>query len=192
ARVPSGNLYGTAGDLANLIRFIFRGGEVNGDHIISPVTLASMFEEQYSHSADPQRMGLGWKIGLVSESEKMVWHDGGPSEGIGSLVAFLPDRKLGLVLLANSTSFDGSVSAPLAIELLEAMLETVYGLVGTEEDPPDLYPVELAVLQDYQGSYAAFGEIMEVVSDGDRLKASIQGMSFDLVPIAENRFRPNH
>ncbi|MGB3712949.1 MAG: serine hydrolase domain-containing protein, partial [Candidatus Promineifilaceae bacterium] len=42
ARVPSGNLYGTAGDLANLIRFIFRGGEVNGDHIISPVTLASM------------------------------------------------------------------------------------------------------------------------------------------------------
>jgi CubicO group peptidase (beta-lactamase class C family) len=192
ASVPSGNLYATAGDLANLIQFIFRGGEVNGDHIIGAETLASMFEDQYSRPADPQRMGLGWKIGLVSESEKMVWHDGGPSEGIGSLIAFLPERKLGLVLLANSTSFDGSVSAPLAIELLEAMQETAYGLAGTEEEPPDLYPVEPVVLQDYQGSYAAFGEIMEVVSNGDRLKASIQGMSFDLEPVAENRFRPNH
>jgi CubicO group peptidase (beta-lactamase class C family) len=192
ASIPSGNLYGTVGDLANFIRFIFHDGDANGNQIIASKTLERMFEDQYSHPADPQRMGLGWKLGQVLGSEEMVWHDGGPTEGIGSLVAMLPDRKMGLVLLANSTSFDGSLSVPIAMELLETMLETEYGLVGVEEEPYETYPVETAVLEDYEGNYATFGQIMEVFLIGNQLKGSIEGMSFDLVPVAENRFRVTH
>jgi CubicO group peptidase (beta-lactamase class C family) len=192
AAIPSGNLYGTVGDLANFVRFIFREGEANGEQLIRPETLALMFEDQYSSPADPQPMGLGWKIADVLAPEKMVWHDGGPSEGTGSLVAMLPERKLGVVLLANSTTFDGSQSAPLAAELLEAMLETEYGLVAAEEGSQDTFPVELAALKEYQGNYAAFEEIMQVSLAGDKLEGRIQGMSFDLVPVAENRFKISH
>jgi len=42
------------------------------------------------------------------------------------------------------------------------------------------------------GGYAAFGDILEVELKGDHLKGKIQGMGFDLIPIAENRFRVSH
>ncbi len=193
ANIPSGNLYGTVGDLASFVRFIFRQGEANGEQLINPETLDMMFEDQYSRPADPQPMGLGWKIANVLESEKMVWHDGGPTEGIGSLVAMLPEKKMGVVLLANSTTFEGAVSVPLAAELLEAMLETEYGLVAVGEKPLDnTFLIEAATLEQYQGSYAAFEQIMQVSLNGDQLRGSIQGMSFDLVPVAENRLKVSH
>ena len=192
ARIPSGNLYATIGDLANFVQFIFRGGEANGSQLLSPTTLASMFDDPYSRPADPQRMGLGWKIGRVSGSEKMLWHDGGPSEGIGSLIAFLPERKMGVILVANSTSFAGPIAVPLAIELLEAMLETEHGLVAAHEAPLDTGPLETTALEAYQGDYAFMGQIMTVSLNGDKLQGSIAGMPFDLVPLGKNRFRVTH
>ena len=191
ARIPSSNLYATIGDLASFVRFIFRDGEANGAQIINPETLAAMFEDQYSRPADPQRMGLGWKIGPPVGTEAMIWHDGGPGEGIGSLVAMLPESKLGVILLANSTSFEGSVSVPLAIELLETMSETAYGPTAAEVEQRDTYPLETA-LEAYQGDYAVMGQIMTVYANGDQLKGSISGMSFDLDPVGKNRFRVTH
>ncbi len=190
--IASGNLYGTAGDLVEFVRFIFREGEAKGEQLIGPETLASMFEDQYSRPADPQPIGLGWKISRVLESEKMVWYDGGPSEGIGSLVAFLPEKKLGVVMMANSTGFETSVSMPIAMELLETMVETEYGLEKVEQEPREEIQVERAALERYQGEYAAFGETFEISLNGDQLKARFPGFSFDLVPISENRFGVTH
>ena len=68
----------------------------NGEQVVRAETLAMMFEDRVSSRRDPQPMGLGWKIAYVPGSERMVWHDGGPDDGTGALVALLPDRKLGL------------------------------------------------------------------------------------------------
>jgi CubicO group peptidase (beta-lactamase class C family) len=190
--IPSGNLYATSGDLATFVKFFFRGGEAAGKQLIRPETLNAMTEDQYSRPADPQRMGLGWKLGRVADSEHLVWHDGGPAEGIGSLIAMLPERKLGFVLLGNASTFEGSVSLPIAVEVLEVMLETREGVAAPEEEPVKTLSIEPSVLEKYAGEYAAFGDILEVSTDGERLKGSIQGMSFDLVPIAENTFRISH
>ncbi len=192
ASIPSSNLYATIGDLSNFVQFIFRGGEANGSQLLSPTTLASMFDDPYSHLADPQRIGLGWRIGRVSGSEKMLWHDGGPSEGIGSLVAFLPERKMGVILVANSTSFEGPIAVPLAIELLEAMLETEHIFVAPVEAPAETVPLETAAPEAYEGDYALMEQIMTVSLNGDKLQGSIAGMSFDLVPLGKNHLRVTH
>lgn len=190
--IPSGNLYATSADLATFVKFLFRDGEAQDLQFISPETLHAMFEDQYSRPADPQPMGLGWKLGRVADAELLVWHDGGPIEGIGSLIAMLPERKLAVVLLGNGITFDGSVSLPIATEILEVMLETRDGLVMGEKELPEKVAIDGPVLEQYVGDYAAFGDIMEVSLDGDYLNGKIQGMSFELVPIAENRFRVSH
>ncbi len=190
--IPSGNLYATIGDLATFVNFMFREGEGVGAQLISPETLGAMYEDQYSSPADPQLMGLGWKLGRLADTERLVWHDGGPTEGIGSLIAMLPERKLAVVLLGNATTFEGGVSLPIAMEILEVMLETRDGLKLAEKEPAERVSVDASVLKKYVGGYAAFGGILEVAVDGDRLKGNIQGMSFDLIPIAENRFRASH
>ncbi len=132
--IPSGNLYATIEDMGKFVKFIFRDGEANGTQLLDPVTIKTMFVEQATKARDPQPMGLGWKTTRVLGSELLVWHDGGPSDGTGALMAFIPERKLGVVLIANSTTFGGDVSAPLAVEILELMLETKYGLIPTPEE----------------------------------------------------------
>lgn len=191
-QIPSSNLYATSDDLAAFVKLVFRDGEAGGVQLIQPETLRAMFVDQYSRAADPQPMGLGWKLGRVAGNELLAWHDGGPTEGIGSLIAMLPERKLAVVLLGNAVTFEGSVSLPIAAEILEAMLEARDGVTVSEKAPAEAVAVATSDLQGYTGGYAAFGDILEVSVDGDRLKGSIQDMRFDLVPIAENQFRVSH
>jgi len=192
ASLPSGNLYSTTRDLANFVRFIFRDGEAGGAQLIKPETLKLMYEDQFPDRRDPQPMGLGWKIARVLGSERLVWHDGGPVEGIGSLIALLPERKLGVVLIVNEVSFDGGSSVPLALELLERMLETKYGVVPPESDAPDPVGVERALLEGYAGRYIAWGQVMDISLSGDGLKGEIQGMKFRLVPVGHGKFKVGH
>ncbi|MBM3134725.1 MAG: beta-lactamase family protein [Chloroflexi bacterium] len=190
--LPSGNLYSTLEDMSAFVKFVFRSGEVAGEQIINPETLRLMFENQYSSQRDPQPMGLGWKVTRALDPELLVWHDGGPGEGIGSLVALLPERKLGVVLFANEVSFEGSVSVPLAVELLELMLETKYGVISAAEEPPEPIGLDRSLLDDYVGKYIAFGQVMKISASGDNLKASIQGMELDLIPVGQTKFRVSH
>ena len=189
---PSGNLYSTIEDMGKFVKFIFRGGAVNGEQIIGTDILDSMFVDQTANPKDPQMMGLGWKTSNALIGEHLVWHDGGPSEGIGSLVAFLPERKLGIVLFANGTSFDGSVSVPLALDILKIMLESKYDLDGPDEIPPTIVEIDPAILNEYSGRYVAFGEVMEVIVKGDRLKGALGGFTFNLKPLGNNEFQPQH
>lgn len=191
-RLPSGNLYATVEDMGAFASFILRGGEANGEQIIRPETLHGMFEDQYSTPRDPEPMGLGCKTSRVLGSELLVWHDGGPDDGTGSLVALLPERKLGVVMVANATSFGSNVSLPLATELLGLMLEIKVGNSPPEARMPERVEVDPSQLDDYAGRYIAFGEAMDVSRRGHRLGASIQGMRFALMPVDETRFRISH
>jgi CubicO group peptidase (beta-lactamase class C family) len=190
--VPSGNLYSTIEDMEKFVKFIFRDGEADGEQLIDPTTLKAMFVEQATSMRDPEPMGLGWKTTRVLGSELLVWHDGGASDGTGSLVAFLPERKLGIVLIANGTTFDGSVSVPLAVKILELMLDAKYDLIPTPEVSQATIELEHAALEEYVGRYIVFGEVMDVYLKGDQLKGSIQGFAFNLAPLDETTFQPRN
>ena len=109
-----------------------------------------------------------------------------------TLVAFLPERKLGVVLIANGTTFEGGVSLPLAVEILGLMLEAN----GDPTPPPDKIQetavIDRTILEEYSGKYIVFGEVMEVSLQGDRLKGSMQGFSFNLDPLDESTFQPHN
>jgi CubicO group peptidase (beta-lactamase class C family) len=189
---PSGNLYSTIEDMGRFAKFIFRGGDVNGGQILSPEIFKAMFADQFSNARDPEPMGLGWKTAYVLGSERMVWHDGGPSEGVGALVALLPERKLGVILFANGTAFEGRVSVPLALDMLEFLLKTKYGVNVPREKTQKPAELDSALLDKYVGKYAAFGKVMEVFLRGNQLKGRIQGITFNLVPLSETTFQLKH
>ena len=190
--LPSGNLYSTIEDMGAFVKFIFRDGQAGREQIIKPETLERMYEDQSLSERYPQPMGLGWKIAGALGSELLVWHDGGPGEGIGALVALLPERKLGVVLFSNSTSFGSNISVPLAVDILELMLETQYGILPSKDDIPAEIKIDRSKLQTYAGKYIAFGKVMDVSPSGNRLKGKIQGIALDLIPVDEATFRVSH
>ena len=189
---PSGNLYSTIEDMSQFVKFIFRGGEVNGKQIISLEIIEEMFADQFSSARDPQPMGLGWKTAYVLGSERMVWHDGGPDDGVGALLALLPKRKLGVILIANGTNFEGSVSVPIALDILEVLLKTKYGVHIPQEKTQEAVELDPALLEKYVGKYAAFGNVLEVFLRGNQLKGRFQGITFNLVPSSETTFQLKH
>lgn len=191
ASFPSGNLYASLEDMAEFVKFIFREGKAGGVRIMKAATLTAMFEDQYPSPTEPQTNGLGWFTNQERFNEKLVWHHGGDS-GTNALIALLPRRKLGVVLLANELRFSAAYQLPLAAEALDLMLETKYGTAAPPKPRPKSIRLDKSTLGRYTGKYVIFGEVMDISLRGSRLRGRVQGMQVGLVPIGENRFRLTH
>jgi CubicO group peptidase (beta-lactamase class C family) len=183
--VPSGNLYSTIVDISHFLQTVIRNEVFTNKN-----TMSQMFIDHFSERDDPERMGLGWKTTKIDGTELMVWHDGGPVEGIGALVAYLPERKLGISLIGNSTSFGGNMAAPLAMEIFKKMLEKEDNY--TQSDKSDRNKTQQWNLEQYAGKYIAFGRIMDVKVKGRKLKGRIEGIGLDMIPVSETEFRLSH
>jgi len=180
---PSGNLYSTIEDLAVFLQAVFRN-----DLFEKEETLSGMLVDHYSRPEDPETMGLGWKLATFDDQEPLIWHDGGPSEGIGSLIAFLPERKMGIAVIGNGTEFAGYYSLTFAMEILSQAIEEKTGIEFREADKAVGIEVEPQLLKKVEGKYAAFGTVMEVSLKDGKLKASIGGMGMNLLPVNEREF----
>jgi len=181
--VPSGNLYSTIEDLSSFLKAIFRNQLFE-----KTATLTEMFVDHYSNPQDPQTMGLGWKTVRTESDELVIWHDGGPTEGIGSLVAFLPDKKIGIALVGNGTTLSGAYSMPIAMDILNCLLEERQGITMLNTEKSRMDKAENDNLQAFEGKYVAFGDIMEVKAKKNKLKTRISGFRLNLIPIEGEEF----
>lgn len=184
--VPSGNLYASIDDLSQFLISALTNELFDSKH-----TMEQMFVDHYSRKEDPETMGLGWKTTHMNSGELMVWHDGGPGEGIGALVAMLPEEKIGIAVVANSTGFVSNRSIPFVKNILQHVL-------AEDEQPntlnltPANYTPEQKKLKDYEGNYIAFGSVMQVKAKKRKLKGKIGGINLSLIPINEDEYRVTH
>ncbi len=187
---PSGNLYATIEDLSAFLQAVFRK-----DLFQKEETLSRMLVDHYSRPGDPETMGLGWKLVPMEHGETLVWHDGGPTEGIGSLVAFIPEQKLGIAVIGNGTSFSGFYAIQFALKILNTMLDEQR---EDEEQPqrahskPAVYQVSTEKLRLLEGSYSTFGSVAELRLKGKKLKANLGHISLTLIPLSDTEFAVTH
>jgi CubicO group peptidase (beta-lactamase class C family) len=185
--VPSGNLYASIEDLSQFLRLA-----LNNELFDNKLTLKQMFVDHYSRREDPETMGLGWKTTRIASGELMVWHDGGPGEGIGALIAMLPEEKIGIAVVANSTGFSSNRSIPFVKGILKHLLEKRDVQPNTLNITPARYTPDKEILKDYEGSYIAFGSVMQVTAKKRKLKGKIGGINLSLIPISEHEFKVTH
>jgi CubicO group peptidase (beta-lactamase class C family) len=124
AVAAAGSINSSGRDMANWLKFIVNGGVVNGKRLVS--------EKGYEEWTKPQMKiagkssyGLGWFLqdwnGL-----KVVQH-GGNIDGFNSMVATIPEKKLGFVMLTNVSG------SPLGNELMPIVWENILGEKKTDE-----------------------------------------------------------
>jgi len=185
--VPSGNLYSSLEDLSVFLQAILKNQVFSQEN-----TLEQMCKDHFSTEWDPETMGLGWKTTQLEGGELLIWHDGGPDDGVGALVAAVPDQNLAIAMIANSTSFGGNISVLFAKEILQQLLEEKGQLERKQtKSEEDIYLPEKA-LQSFEGLYIAFGMPMKVQARKKLLKAKIGGMNLTLIPVQEREFRVSH
>jgi CubicO group peptidase (beta-lactamase class C family) len=156
----AGSIYSTTGDLLRWERALF-GGKVLNDASLTAMTTAGKGD-----------YGLG--VGVVQQSGVKVIQHGGGIEGFNTQLAYVPDRKLTVVVLSN---VNGSAPGSMGAQLLDvAMGKSV--ILASERKP---VPITKEELQKFTGVYdlsSAFA--LTVAVSGDSL--TIQGTNQPALP----------
>lgn len=100
----AGGLITTAEDMANWLKVQIHGGKLKGKQVFpaevikqaqSPLANGSLRSSNY----DGKSYGYGWSIGEF-KGQKVCWHGGG-FPGALSIMAFLPEKEIGVAVMVN-------------------------------------------------------------------------------------------
>lgn len=193
--IPAGGLYSTVLDLSRFMEMIFANGMSNGRQIMNAKTLAEMFAPQNSNVPLDLgfRVGLGWMLGDLGEVDIRnagpVAHHAGSTLTFRSQLIVLPRHKLGVVVLAN-TSTAGAVVSKVAVQALSLALETKAGikqpLPARSPEVNGVLPQEIQ--KNYAGNYASLVGLAEITPEKDRFRLEVMDKTFNLVPHDNGKF----
>ncbi|HEY5909828.1 MAG TPA: serine hydrolase domain-containing protein [Verrucomicrobiae bacterium] len=179
--IPAGNLFTTAGDLARFIAMLAAEGRAPGGCILKPESLTQMFTPQLT--SEPTGFGLGFLVGKFRE-HPCISHNGAVYGHSSSLV-FLPDVKIGAVVLGNEDVVNARIQK-LANLALSLMLEAKRG-----EEPPPVPPaldLSAETLAAFAGDYQSQSFWAKLEVKERRLIANISGQATRLTAIEPLRF----
>ena len=98
---PAGAINSSARDMAQWVRLMLGGGIYNSLRLVSDKNFDELVRKQINIGGNVD-YGLGWFLRQWN-GHKVVEH-GGNIDGFNAQVAFMPDQKLGFVLLTNVTA----------------------------------------------------------------------------------------
>jgi CubicO group peptidase (beta-lactamase class C family) len=162
---PAGSINSSATDMAKWISFVMNGGTAaNGKRLVSEKGFDEWTKKQMNISPNGKfAYGLGWFLqdwnGL-----KVVQH-GGNIDGFNSLVAMIPEKKIGFVMLTNVSG------SPLGSELMPIIWENILG------NPNQTQTVTADAMQKEIGKYhlKEAGIDIEVKMQDGKLAAVVPG-----------------
>ncbi|HAT30691.1 MAG TPA: serine hydrolase [Janthinobacterium sp.] len=195
--VPAGGLNSSVNDLSRFMEMLFAGGRSNGRQVLQPDTLAQMFRPQKAAVLDfDARLGLGWFLApaaapLIAGGGAAAWHNGS-LDGYRSYMLVLPEKKLGVVVLSNSSTAMGPAKE-IAAGLMRVALEAKTGIHQPDEKParPAFVDKPLApeALRQWVGDYTSpMGHLRVYSPDGKSLRADALGHTLDLRERVDGRF----
>ena len=187
--LPAGGLTSNVLDLSRFMEMVFADGRSGERQILKPETLAEMLRPQNSDVVLDLnfRVGLGWILSSVGDIDIQnggpVTHHSGATLVFHSQLVTLPEHKLGVVVLSNSSSAR-SVVNKVASEALKLALEAKTGIKQPEQEKPaeSNSSLPLSVLQSYEGYYATLLGLAKINMKKDYLQAEVMDTTFRLVP----------
>ncbi len=115
---PAGAINSSAKDMANWLRFVLNRGEVGGKRLVSKAGFEEWLKPQMKIGGKSS-YGLGWFL-QEWNGLKVVQH-GGNIDGFNSMVAMIPEKKIGFVMLTNVSG------SSLGSELMPVVWENILG-----------------------------------------------------------------
>ena len=187
--VPAGGLNSSVNDLGRFMRMLFADGRFDGRQILRPESIKEMFRPQ--NAAVPldldTRVGLGW---FLQSPDKAQLAGGGwlaehaaAIDGYRSSLVVLPEHKLGVVILASSTTANASIRR-IALQVLSVALQARAGIRQPVEKTAELdetavtpafvdKPLESAILDRWVGDYTTSAGLVRITSD-DRKSLQVE------------------
>jgi Beta-lactamase len=128
---PSGVLWSSAREMVRYVQTeLGRGVAPDGVRVVSEANLERTWQPGVTFPSAPDApptlaasvgYGLGWGVGTYG-GQRLINHSGA-TLGFTSLVTFLPDADLGLVILTNGTGVAGQFTNAVQMRLLELLFD---------------------------------------------------------------------
>ncbi|PKO35680.1 MAG: serine hydrolase [Betaproteobacteria bacterium HGW-Betaproteobacteria-7] len=190
--MPAANLLSNVIDLSQFLKMQFADGRRGERQVLSPASLREMVRVQNARFplTFQQYVGLGWMLsGIEVPGGGPVASHGGSLPDSHSMMAILPEHKLGVVVLSNSATAHASVTR-IAGEALRQMLEAKTGIrqepekvVRAPEREPT--PEELRL---FDGHFDTLVGLAKVSTSEGSIDAEAVGHQFRLVPHEDGLF----
>ncbi len=183
---PDGPIYTSVIDLSRFIQMIFAHGKAGDREILKPETLSESFRPQNrSVPLDFDfQIGLGWFLNDFDiKNAGPVASHGGTLSLFHSQIILLPEQKLGVVVLANSSGSIRVVNR-IAEETLKLALEEKTGIKQPKPEKTNQEPVipwPQTLLKDYAGLYATGLRVFTAQVKNGRLYTTLMGRKVQLV-----------
>ncbi|HEY0428867.1 MAG TPA: serine hydrolase [Pyrinomonadaceae bacterium] len=176
---PAGAINSSANDMSKWLKFMLAGGELNGKRLVSENLFAELEKPQMKVGGKTS-YGLGWFLqdwnGL-----KVVQH-GGNIDGFNSMVAMIPEKKLGFVMLTNVSG------STLGNELMPIVWDSILG----EKKADESIKLPIKTMEKMVGKYhlAEAGIDIEVKIENENLVMLVPGQpTYTLQRTGERQFK---
>lgn len=190
--LPSGGLISSANDMTHFMRMVFADGKYDGRQILQAESLREMFKVQNPNVPldFDFKMGLGWMLsGMDVPRAGMVASHGGTTLNSHTMMAILPEHKLGVVVLSNSATSQSLVTE-VAVETLKLALEARRGIAQPEKKIVEAkrVPLDEADIRAYGGYFETLVGLVKVDGSSGDLIAELMGWKFQLVKYEDGSF----
>lgn len=131
AIAPAGAINSSAKDMAQWLKFVLNGGELNGRRLVNEKNFAEWLKPQIKISPDGKTSyALGWGVGEY-KGAKTLQHSGG-IDGFNSQIVAFPEKKLGFVMLTSVSE------SSLGSEMISIIWQNIFADKKTDEQvkPP--------------------------------------------------------
>jgi len=178
---PAGSINSSANDMAKWVQFVLAGGTTaDGRRLVSEGSFAEWVKPQMKITPDGKMSyGLGWFL-QEWNGMKVVQH-GGNIDGFNSIVAMVPEKNVGFVMLTNVSA------SPLGNELMPIVWQNLIGQANADSAK---IPAELAAQLVGKYRLEAAGFDIEVKNDNGSLVMIAPGQpQITLEPSATREFK---
>lgn len=190
--LPSSSLVSSASDMTHFMQMLFADGQFEGRQILKPESIREMVRAQNGEVALDLdfRIGLGWMLsGVDVPGAGTVAAHGGTTLNYHTMLALLPEHKLGVVVLSNSANSQALV-ARVTEETLRLALEAKTGIAQSSPGfvESKLVPLSAQDLSDYAGYFETLIGLVKVEDRDGELIAELMDFDFELVKHADGDF----
>jgi len=180
---PAGMLLTDAEDSGRFLAAMLGKGTLDGAQILKPDSVQQMWSPAADVS-DGMQYGLGWFL-RQSEGMQVVFHPG-EILTMGSTFVLVPERKLGVAVLAN-------LDSDAKDEIAEGVTRLLLGFVPVLQTVPqtgaaNTFVPDRSVWDRYVGEYDTPQGKLTISRNSDKLVGSVSGFGFELEPISDTKF----
>lgn len=180
ANYAPGSMFSNVEELSRFLIAFLNQGDLDGGQKLTPSSLQMITQPKSDIIALKRKYGYGL-VSFTEDGVPIVMHTGGRI-GYGSIIWTVPEKKFGVIILANNTVVFSN-SARTAMSLF----------VQTKPDKAlDPKPISLSLdeIKQYEGKYINNDSIRaELSSQEEKLVLKLGTRSIPVVKIGENRFQ---